>query len=179
MKSTSRRGLAALSIATREGKFVARYSVKGLAKLEFPTKRAAVSFTPRSNLPITIRRWHRTTIVALKRAMTGRPARVLPPLDLSSGTGFQQRVWNALLKIPVGQTRSYGEIARSVGNASAARAVGRACGANPIPVFVPCHRVLNASHKLGGFSAGLQWKRLLLWREESRGWWEGEGKPPG
>lgn len=178
MKSRSGRGLVILPISTRDGKFIARYSVKGLAELAFPLKRASVSFTPRTDLPFTIRRWHRTAVIALKRALAGRPPRVLPPLDLSAGTTFQQRVWNALLKIPPGQTSSYGEIARSVGHAKAARAVGGACGANPIPIFVPCHRVLDVSQKLGGFSAGLEWKRLLLWREESRGWWQGEQKPP-
>jgi O-6-methylguanine DNA methyltransferase len=177
MKSKSKRGLVTLPIPTREGKFIARYSVNGLAELEFPVKRASVSFTRRADLPFTIRRWHRTTVIALKRAVAGRSPRVLPPLDLSSGTAFQQRVWNALLKIPQGRTSSYGEIARSVGNAKAARAVGGACGANPIPIFVPCHRVLDVSQKLGGFSAGLEWKRLLLWREESRGWWGGGQKP--
>lgn len=57
------------------------------------------------------------------------------------------------------------------GNAKAARAVGGACGANPIPVLIPCHRVLAANHTLGGFSGGLEWKRQLLWREEAREWW--------
>jgi O-6-methylguanine DNA methyltransferase len=103
---------------------------------------------------------------------------VLPPLDLSAGTKFQQRVWNALLKIPRGQTRSYGDIARAAGNVQAARAVGAACGANPIPVLVPCHRVITTDQKLGGFSAGLDWKRLLLWHEESRVLWQTEeGRP--
>jgi O-6-methylguanine DNA methyltransferase len=92
----------------------------------------------------------------------------LPPLDFSRGTSFQQRVWRALLEIPAGETRSYGEIAAAVGEPGAARAAGAACGANPIPVLVPCHRVLAAHKKLGGFSAGLKWKRLLLEREASR-----------
>jgi O-6-methylguanine DNA methyltransferase len=89
----------------------------------------------------------------------------LPPLDVSSGTVFQQRVWSALRKIRCGQTRSYGDIARVIGKPKAVRAVGGACGANPIPVFVPCHRVLAANRKLGGFSGGLNWKRTLLARE--------------
>jgi O-6-methylguanine DNA methyltransferase len=92
----------------------------------------------------------------------------LPPLDLSRGTPFQQEVWRALLEIPAGETRSYGEIAARVGEPGAARAVGAACGANPIPVLVPCHRVLAAHKKLGGFSSGLKWKRLLLEREARR-----------
>jgi O-6-methylguanine DNA methyltransferase len=88
-------------------------------------------------------------------------------LDLTSGTAFQQRVWQALLEIPSGETRSYAQVARAIGQPAATRAVGSACGANPIPVLVPCHRVLAANHKLGGFSAGVDWKRLLLGGEQS------------
>ena len=64
-----------------------------------------------------------------------------------------------------GKTKSYGEIAQAIGKPKAVRAVGSACGANPIPVLVPCHRVLAANHKLGGFSGGLTRKRSLLARE--------------
>lgn len=65
-------------------------------------------------------------------------------------------------KIKLGATQSYGEIAAAIGNSKAVRAVGGACGANPIPLLVPCHRVLAAQQKLGGFSGGLAWKRKLL-----------------
>jgi len=64
-----------------------------------------------------------------------------------------------------GKTLSYGEMAAAIGKPRAVRAVGGACGANPIPVIVPCHRVLAANHRLGGFSSGLDWKRTLLTRE--------------
>lgn len=73
-----------------------------------------------------------------------------------------------MLRIPPAQTRSYGEIARTIGKPKAVRAVGSACGANPIPVLVPCHRVLAANRKIGGFSGGLAWKRTLLAREGVR-----------
>jgi O-6-methylguanine DNA methyltransferase len=109
----------------------------------------------------------------LKRALAGRAPKILPPLDLSAGTAFQQRVWNQLVKIPRGETRSYGELAQAVRNPRAARAVGSACGANPIPVLIPCHRVLAKGKHLGGYSGGLEWKRKLLWREESRDLWKG------
>jgi O-6-methylguanine DNA methyltransferase len=88
-------------------------------------------------------------------------------LDLASGTPFQQAVWSALRRIAPGATRSYADIARVVGSPGAARAVGQACGANPIPLLVPCHRVVASGGKLGGFSAGLAWKQKLLARE---GW---------
>ena len=71
-------------------------------------------------------------------------------------------------KIKPGNTLSYGEIARSIGKPKAVRAVGGACGANPIPVLIPCHRVLAANRKIGGFSGGLEWKKALLAREGVR-----------
>jgi O-6-methylguanine DNA methyltransferase len=95
-----------------------------------------------------------------------------PPIGNPNGTVFQQAVWNALKKIPCGQTRTYGEIATTVGKPKAVRAVGSACGANPLPVFIPCHRV-TAKNGLGGFSSGLPWKKLLLDAEASN-----EGKSP-
>ena len=101
----------------------------------------------------------------MKRTLAGHPAGALPPLDLSGGTDFQTKVWNAMKKIRVGRTQSYGEIARAIGRPKAVRAVGGACGANPIPVLIPCHRVLAANHRLGGFSGGLDWKRKRLARE--------------
>ena len=171
MKSKVKIELVELALPTREGEFVAGYSIKGLAQLKFPSARKVDVVSPK-DLPMTIRRWHRATGIALKRALAGRAPRVLPPLDLSAGTAFQQRVWNGLLKIPRGETRSYGELARSLRNPRAFRAVGSACGANPVPVLVPCHRVLAANHKLGGYSGGLDWKKKLLWREEVREWWE-------
>ena len=88
-------------------------------------------------------------------------------MDLSIGTDFQQSVWRQLLKIPLGQTRSYGELAQCLAKPGASRAVGSACGANPIPVIVPCHRVLAAHRRLGGFSGGLGWKQRLLRIEQA------------
>lgn len=83
------------------------------------------------------------------------------PLE-PEGTPFQQRVWMALVKIPYGETRSYMEIARSIGAPAAMRAVGAANGANPLPIVVPCHRVIGSSGKLVGYGGGLPLKRRLL-----------------
>lgn len=83
------------------------------------------------------------------------------PVKIPEGTKFQMAVWDALKKIPRGQTRTYGEIAAAIGRPQAVRAVGSACGANPLPVFIPCHRVV-AAKGLGGFGSGLPWKKLLL-----------------
>lgn len=78
------------------------------------------------------------------------------------GTEFQRRVWRALTEIPYGKTVSYGELARRIGNPSAPRAVGLANGANPLPIIVPCHRVIGADGSLTGFGGGLPIKRKLL-----------------
>jgi methylated-DNA-[protein]-cysteine S-methyltransferase len=83
------------------------------------------------------------------------------PLDVE-GTPFQQAVWQATRAIPRGQTRTYGQIAREVGSPGAARAVGAAEGANPVPIIVPCHRVVGANGALCGFGGGLPLKAQLL-----------------
>lgn len=169
-----------LPVATADGEFIARYSEKGLAGLEFPqpshrrrrgdesqippASNGLVGDSPRRLLQAKIRGWHRTTAAALKSILAGREPKALPPLDMT-GTAFQKSVWNALRKISLGKTKSYGEIAEVIGRPKAVRAVGGACGANPVPVLVPCHRVLAANKKLGGFSGGLDWKRRLLMRE--------------
>lgn len=92
--------------------------------------------------------------------------KMFPKISVPEGTPFQQAVWNALKKIPRGKTRTYGEIAAVIGRPKAVRAVGTACGANPLPVFIPCHRV-TAKNGLGGFGSGLPWKILLLKSEGS------------
>lgn len=79
-----------------------------------------------------------------------------------AGTDFQLAVWRELMRIPYGETRSYGEIARAIGRPAASRAVGAANGANPIPIVVPCHRVIGSGGSLTGFGGGLTAKRLLL-----------------
>ncbi|WP_219097025.1 methylated-DNA--[protein]-cysteine S-methyltransferase [Pseudomonas sp. UMAB-40] len=79
-----------------------------------------------------------------------------------AGTDFQKKVWQALLTIPFGETRSYSQIAEQIGNPSAVRAVGAANGKNPISIVAPCHRVIGASGKLTGFAGGLEAKERLL-----------------
>jgi len=84
-------------------------------------------------------------------------------LDLyPQGTDFRMRVWSALGDIPYGRTVGYGELARKIGRPKAARAVGAACGANPLPIVIPCHRVIGASGTLTGFGGGLDMKAQLL-----------------
>lgn len=88
----------------------------------------------------------------------------LPPLDITA-SAFQWRVWEALTRIPAGETRSYAEIARTIGEPGAARAVGRACGSNKLALIVPCHRVVRADGSIGGWRWGVARKEKLLARE--------------
>ena len=89
------------------------------------------------------------------------------PLDFQ-GTDFQQQVWQTLLTIPYGETRSYKEIAVQIGNEKAVRAVGAANGKNPISIIAPCHRVIGSSGALVGFAGGLDKKQILLSLEQSK-----------
>jgi methylated-DNA-[protein]-cysteine S-methyltransferase len=84
------------------------------------------------------------------------------------GTAFRKKVWNALINIPYGKTASYKDIAEAVGCPKGARAVGSANHNNPIPIIVPCHRVITADRKLGGYAGGLEIKRLLLETERTK-----------
>ena len=97
----------------------------------------------------------------LAEYFAGRRRRFDLPLDLR-GTDFQKRCWRELLKIPYGETRSYGDIARAIGNPAAVRAVGLANGKNPIAIIVPCHRVIGSDGSLTGYGGGLENKRRLL-----------------
>ncbi len=102
-------------------------------------------------------------------AFLAQPAKGLTlPLDIR-GTAFEQRVWEALRQIPVGETASYGAVARALGEPRSARAVARACGANPVALAVPCHRVIASDGSLGGYRWGVERKRKLLEREGAAG----------
>ena len=87
------------------------------------------------------------------------------PLDFSGWSEFQKKVWRSLLKIPFGQSRSYSEIAIDIGHPKACRAVGNANSKNPLPIIVPCHRVIRSDGSLGGYSSGLDIKSMLLLHE--------------
>ena len=90
------------------------------------------------------------------------------PLDLR-GTAFQQRVWRTLCRIPPGETRTYGELARMIGDPRAVRAVARSCARNPVSLAVPCHRVIGSDGSLTGYRWGVPRKRALLEKERARG----------
>lgn len=88
-------------------------------------------------------------------------------LDLTAGTAFQKRVWKRLLRIPYGETCSYSQLAKSLSKSKAHRAVGNANGRNPVPIIVPCHRVIHADGGLGGYTGGLHIKEFLLDLEQN------------
>jgi methylated-DNA-[protein]-cysteine S-methyltransferase len=129
-----------------------------LACIGFPTGKGAV--TPHAD-------WHRDDAAfaearaQLAAYFDGRLTRFDLALD-PRGTPFQRAVWAELTRIPPGETISYGELARRIGRPSASRAVGAANGANPLPIVVPCHRVIGTSGALTGFAGGLETKRFLL-----------------
>jgi O-6-methylguanine DNA methyltransferase len=156
------RALNVVAIETPAGHFIAHFSESGLARLEFPRRYAKLPEPDLNEWSAPSLKWLGLTKRAILDTLKGQSPTEFPPLDLSAGTEFQQRVWAALRDIPVGHTKSYGEIAAEIGSPKAVRAVGGACGANPIPVLVPCHRVLAANVHLGGFSGGLDWKLRLL-----------------
>ena len=101
------------------------------------------------------------TVAQLREYFAGKRTQFDLPLAVE-GTAFQRSVWRALEEIPYGQTISYSELARRVGNPKASRAAGSANGANRIPIVIPCHRVIAAGGKLGGFGGGLPTKQFLL-----------------
>jgi methylated-DNA-[protein]-cysteine S-methyltransferase len=98
----------------------------------------------------------------LREYFAGVRRRFTVPLEPAGGTPFRRAVWEALREIPWGETRSYAWVAARVGRPAACRAVGGANGANPLPIFVPCHRVVNADGSPGGYAGGVAAKRLLL-----------------
>jgi len=113
-------------------------------------------------------RKNRKALTQLKKYVKGELKNFDCPLDMK-GTSFQKKVWSALTRIPYGKTRSYRDIARSIGHPKAFRAVGNANGSNPIPLIVPCHRVIESNGGLGGFGHGLKVKARLLNLEKAHG----------
>jgi len=113
-------------------------------------------------------RKNKEILTQLKKYLKGELRRFDCKLDFK-GTPFQKRVWSALAKIPYGQTRSYGDIARAIGHPQAFRAVGNANGRNSIPLIIPCHRVIESSGGMGGFGHGIEVKRRLLDFEKRHG----------
>jgi AraC family transcriptional regulator of adaptative response/methylated-DNA-[protein]-cysteine methyltransferase len=156
---------------TPVGPMVAATLAQGLCLLEFFDRRAARSeladLTRLLSRPVigessSLARPHADLIAEeLAGYFDGRLRAFTVPL-VTPGTPFERRVWDQLLKIPYGQTRSYGQVAATIGSPAASRAVGRANGRNRIAIVVPCHRVIESNGKLRGYGGGLERKRFLL-----------------
>lgn len=141
-------------VPTAAGVFQVEWSETKLMALHFPSGE--------SNGSMAVEPAVRQLRKELEEYLRGERKEFTVPVEPTQGTEFQRKVWRAMQKIPFGKTKSYGEIARAIGSPKAFQAVGAACGRNPIPILIPCHRVLAHNRKLGGFSGGLYWKKRLL-----------------
>lgn len=140
-------------------------TTRGLAAIEFGSDEEAILAAWRKRTGRAVVRDDVALapyVAEMERYFAGAITRFLVPLDLIEGTPFQRKVWDTLLTIPYGETRSYKWLAQQVGQAKGFRAVGAANGANPLPIVVPCHRVVNTDGRLGGYGSGLDAKRALL-----------------
>lgn len=140
--------------------------------------RAADFADPDSHIERLVRQWAASIqraanpgglSAAIARYFAGELAAIDGLPTAADGTPFQRAVWQALVEIPCGETRSYGEIARRIGRPAAVRAVGLANGANPIAVIVPCHRVIGSDGSLTGYGGGMERKQWLLAHERCAG----------
>ena len=143
-----------MTILSPVGSLVLRASTKGLVSID-RGKAARVKGEPEAERNVAL------AARELDEYFAGKRRKFTVPLDLH-GTPFQLEVWRTLRRIPFGKAVSYGEEARMLGKPKAARAVGSANGRNPVPIIVPCHRVVASDGSLGGYSAGLPMKRKLL-----------------
>jgi methylated-DNA-[protein]-cysteine S-methyltransferase len=154
------------TLATPIGEMHIASTGAGVCKVALPSENAAEFMTwlkralPGATL-IESEEANAAAIDELQAYLQGRLTEFSSPLDMH-GTDFQRAVWQAVAAIPYGETRSYGEIARSVDRPLACRAVGAANGANPLPPFVPCHRVIGGNGSLTGYGGGLPLKARLL-----------------
>lgn len=144
-------------IKTSLGDWYLVASEKGLKSVL--KKKQSISFDEEANLPA--KKILDRAELELKIYLAGDLKKFTITLDIE-GTDFQKKVWQQLTKIPYGQTRSYQEIAKSIKQPKACRAVGTANGKNPLTIIIPCHRVISASGELGGYSGGLTTKVKLL-----------------
>ncbi len=144
---------------------------KGVCMVDFLTSKKTFLKRMRKQFPGEIARDDRKNqkvLSQLKTYLKGELRGFDCPLDMK-GTSFEKKVWSALKRIPYGKTRSYKEIAETIGHPKAFRAVGNANGCNAIPLIIPCHRVIESNGGLGGFGHGLKVKKQLLALERAHG----------
>jgi len=148
----------------RLGPIVGLVTDAGLRWLRLPIDKTSSSYSPFASVRVHSRfPWVDELHESLDRYFAGDAVGFASiPLDLEATTPFRRAVWQAARELRWGETISYGGLAERLGRPGGARAVGQALGANPVPIVVPCHRILAAHGRLGGFGAGLAWKRELL-----------------
>jgi O-6-methylguanine DNA methyltransferase len=166
--------LATFTVEVPFGVLFAEVTVKGLRRLDFlgalrepPLQRAAEQPHEVSTEPMTPEEQAIATALEtqLSEYFAGERREFDIPIDLGGGSEFRRRVWDVVAAIPYGDTLSYAEVAAAAGNPSAYRAAGSACGANPIVIVIPCHRVVGSDKRLHGFGGGLDTKAWLLQHE--------------
>lgn len=150
------------TLKARPGPLLLAETKDGLLFIEFGDDLDRLEvFTRRWLKEPRLKRGQVAAAAQVKEYLAGQRQTFDLPLVLT-GTDFQKRVWKAMSRIPYGRTRTYGQLARQVGRPAAARAIGAACAANPVPLVVPCHRVVGQNGALTGFGGGLAWKQWLL-----------------
>jgi methylated-DNA-[protein]-cysteine S-methyltransferase len=154
------RGVAAVVLPKRSRRAVERQLKRTVSETPSPVPSPAngARATFQDSAPLILAAARK----AISTYLAGRPLTADLPLDLDRHPRFSRRVWEVLRTIPYGRVRAYGWVARKVGKPRAARAVGGACRTNPVPLFVPCHRIIAGDGSLGGFSGGLPVKKRLL-----------------
>jgi methylated-DNA-[protein]-cysteine S-methyltransferase len=144
----TRRGLCRVSIGISEAQWLSALMREGLC-VEAASSEA----------------WLWEAVAQLQAYLRGELRNFRLELDLSQGSPFAQRVWEATAQIPYGELLAYGQVARAIGSPRSTRAVGGALSRNPVPIIVPCHRVIRGDGRLGGFALGSEIKRMLLEHE--------------
>lgn len=160
MKLPDDPALATTALDTPIGRLRLAATEAGLAAVLFPNQEDT-GFPKRDGTP-KARAHLDKAVKALERYFEGKQKDFSGLTLAATGTEFQRSVWAALARIPYGETRSYADIAREIGNPKGVRAVGLANGKNPLPIIVPCHRVIGANGTLTGFGGGLPTKKWLL-----------------
>lgn len=130
----------------------------GLRRVEFGPLPERAHTDPEDDWPPLLAR----SVGQVREYMAGERTGFQLPLDLHAATEFQHQVYDELIRVPHGRLTTYGRLARALGSPGSAQAVGQAVGANPVPIVIPCHRVVAADGKLGGYSGGLPVKVALL-----------------
>jgi len=148
--AATEKGICSIQFAATDDELV-----EGM-KREFP-------FAIRKHDPKAMRAW----IKSLRAQIEGHSVNEKLPLDIQA-TAFQRRVWSYLQSLPAGVTKSYGDVARAIGESTASRAVARACATNPVALAIPCHRVIRENGDLGGYRWGIERKRALLESERKQ-----------